>query len=232
MEKIIPGGAPAVVHGEKSDSVFIFVHGQGGSKDEARRFADVAEPLGFQVLAIDLPGHGERTDAEKFVPWEAVPELCAVMRYAKNRWKHISVRAISIGAWFSLLAFAGETIEKCLFSSPLLDMENMILSMMAFDGVTEERLRNEKEIVGSFGRMLSWDYLEWARSHHVHAIGRRTDILYATGDEMIPRETVDRFAAENNCRLTLYHGGQHWLHTDEELDFMKNWETAAIAENR
>ena len=154
------------------------------------------------------------------------------MRYAKSRWKHISVRAISIGAWFSLLAFADETIEKCLFSSPLLDMENMILSMMAFDGVTEERLRNEKEIVGSFGRTLSWDYLEWVRSHPVHAISRRTDILYAAGDEMIPRETVDRFAAENNCRLTLYPGGQHWLHTDKELYFMKNWETAAIAEDR
>lgn len=162
MENIISGGAPAVVHGKKSDSVFIFVHGQGGSKDEAQRFADIANPLGFQVLAVDLPGHGERTDAEKFVPWEAVPELCAVMRYAKSRWKHISVRAISIGAWFSLLAFADETIEKCLLSSPLLDMENMILSMMAFDGVTEERLRNEKEIVVFFGRTLSWDYLEWA----------------------------------------------------------------------
>lgn len=64
MENIISGGAPAVVHGKKSDSVFIFVHGQGGSKDEAQRFADIANPLGFQVLAVDLPGHGERTDAE------------------------------------------------------------------------------------------------------------------------------------------------------------------------
>lgn len=55
MENIISGGAPAVVHGKKSDSVFIFVHGQGGSKDEAQRFADIANPLGFQVLAVDSP---------------------------------------------------------------------------------------------------------------------------------------------------------------------------------
>ncbi|MCQ4935993.1 hypothetical protein [Anaerotignum propionicum] len=49
---------PAVLLGEQSDKLFMFVHGQGGNKDEAKAFADVACPLGWQVLGVDLPEHG------------------------------------------------------------------------------------------------------------------------------------------------------------------------------
>ena len=48
-------GIPAALYGERSDKVFLFVHGQFGCKEEAERFAEVANPLGWQVLAIDLP---------------------------------------------------------------------------------------------------------------------------------------------------------------------------------
>lgn len=110
--------------GEQSDKLFLFVHGQDGNKEESKAFADVAWPIGWQVLGIDLPGHGERVDAsDTFDPWHAVPELHQVMQYAKKGWSQVAVRANSIGSYFSLLAFSGEWLEQCLLVSPLVDME-------------------------------------------------------------------------------------------------------------
>lgn len=53
---------PALLLGEQSDKIYIFVHGQGGNKEEARLFAEVALPQGWQVLGIDLPEHGARAN--------------------------------------------------------------------------------------------------------------------------------------------------------------------------
>lgn len=77
-----------------------------GCKEEAAWLVEIVCPKGYQVLSIDLPGHGERTaEMERFVPWEIVPELQAVYGFAQQRWKKISLYANSIGAYFSLLAF-------------------------------------------------------------------------------------------------------------------------------
>ena len=99
---------PVVLYGDRAENVFLFVHGLCGNKEEAERFAHVVAPYGYQVLGVDLPEHGGRRDGVKLLPWDVIPELQKVMRYAKEHWKSINVRAISIGTWFSLLAFAGE----------------------------------------------------------------------------------------------------------------------------
>lgn len=219
---------PAVLYGEKSDSCFIFVHGQGGNKFEAERFALIASNYGYQVLAMDLPKHGTRTDDIDFVPWEAERELKSIMEYAKGRWGKISVRATSIGVYFSLLAFKNEIIEKCMFASPLVDMVRMIDDLMKLANVGEERLRAEKEIKTDFGQTLSWQYYRYANDNPVKAICKRTEILYATGDEVIPQETVEKFAKDNNCKLTILDGGEHWLHLPCEVGKMERWETGVL----
>ncbi|MDE8692003.1 hypothetical protein P0G09_18155, partial [Faecalibacterium sp. DFI.5.82] len=64
------------------------------AKEEALPFAELACPAGYQVLAVDLPEHGERRgSSEKLLPWVAVPELEAVYSYAAERWKNVSLRA-------------------------------------------------------------------------------------------------------------------------------------------
>lgn len=219
---------PAVLYGGNSDRVFLFLHGQGGNKEEAERFANIAVPYGYQVLGIDLPEHGGRRDRVKFLPWEVVPELRSVIKYAKERWPQISVRAVSIGVWFSLLAFAGENVERCLFSSPLFDMENMISNLMKLSGVTEEQLKAEGKISTDSGQTLSWQYLCYAREHPPCAICRDTAVLYATADEIIPPCVIESFTKNNMCRLTLLNGGQHWLHTEEQLDFIRQWEEGEL----
>ena len=221
---------PAVVYGGASDKGFIYVHGQGGNKEEGERFSLIAEKFGYQTLSVDLPEHGGRTDGAKFEPWFVTDELEKVIDYAEKKWNYICVRAVSIGSWFSLLSFKNRRIEKCLFSSPLVDMENMICSMMKLAGVSEDELKEKQEIKTQFGQTLSWRYLCYARENRVHALCRDTSVLYAKNDELIPFETVEKFVDDNKCSLTLIEKGEHWLHTADDLKLVEKWETESVSD--
>ena len=50
-----------------------------------------------------------------------------------------------------------------------------------------------------------------------------TEILYAGGDHLVSRQTVERFAAEHGATLTVLEGGEHWFHTEEQLAFLDGW---------
>jgi len=52
--------------------------------------------------------------------------------------------------------------------------------------------------------------------------------LYASKDELIPQETVEKFAKDNNCNLTILDGGEHWLHLPDEVKQMEQWENNHI----
>ena len=135
------GAVPAILYGADSPHVWLYLHGKLGRKEEAESFAQLVCPSGSQVLSIDLPEHGERCSDKSFAPWDAVPELENLLTLAQSRWDHISLRATSLGAWFSLLAFAGRPLEQALLVSPVLDMERLIRGMMAGACVSEEELR-------------------------------------------------------------------------------------------
>ncbi len=79
------------MYGEASDKSFIYIHGQGGNKEEGERFSFIAQKFGYQTLAVDLPEHCGRTDEAKFEPWFVTEELSYVIEYAEGNWKHISV---------------------------------------------------------------------------------------------------------------------------------------------
>lgn len=214
---------PAVLLGEKSDKVFLYIHGKCGSKEEAIDFAEIACPKGYQVLGIDLPEHGERkNETESFYPWVAVPELKKVMTYAKSNWKNISLRANSIGAWFSMLAFSEEKISNCLFVSPILDMNKLIKNMMMWSSVSEEKLEAEKNIETNFGETLSWKYFVYAKENPVKW-NHKTEILYAGKDNLTERHTVNEFVKKFNCQLTVMENGEHWFHTEEQIAVLKKW---------
>ena len=77
-QKLEISGIPALLYGEESRKVYLYVHGKMGCKEEALPFAELACPAGYQVLAVDLPEHGERKgSSEKLLPWVVVPECFA-----------------------------------------------------------------------------------------------------------------------------------------------------------
>ena len=170
---------PAVLYGSPSPQVWLCLHGKGGRKEEAESFAQVVCPKGWQVLAIDLPGHGARSGGpELFTPWHAVPELRDLLSLSGQKWNRLALRAVSLGAWFSLLAFQDRPLDRALFVSPVLDMERLIQEMMSWAGVTESRLEAEWEISTEFGETLSWkrhwlahgSSAEWSCNDKIHRL--------------------------------------------------------------
>ena len=215
---------PVVLHGDSSEKLFLYIHGKMGRKEEAARFAEIVCPKGYQVLSMDLPGHGERADEmERFVPWEVVPELRAVCGFAWQRWEKISLYANSIGAYFSLLAYRDAKLEKSLFVSPILDMEKLIRDMMGWAGVTREQLQQAGEIPTAFGETLSWKYLTYAAEKRITKWDSPTAILYAGQDHLTARQTVDDFARQFGCAVTVMENGEHRFHTEEQLSVLDAW---------
>ena len=215
---------PAVLYGDNSEKLFLYIHGKMGSKEEAAHLAEIVYPMGYQVLSIDLPGHGERTgEMERFVPWEVVPELQAVYANTQKRWKKISLYANSIGAYFSLLALRDAKLEKSLLVSPILDMEKLIRDMMGWAGVTQEQLQQAGEIPTAFGETLSWKYLTYAAEKRITKWDIPTAILYAGQDHLTSRQTVDDFAQRFGCTVTVMENGEHWFHTEEQFAVLDAW---------
>ena len=128
---------PAIIYGESSEKVYLFIHGKGGHKEEAEIFANIACEKGYQILTIDLPGYGERKDEiANFVPWKVVPELHIVMKFIQEKWNSVSLHATSFGAFCSLLAFQNTDLKSVLLVSPVIDMVKLIQNMMLWANVT------------------------------------------------------------------------------------------------
>ena len=227
IERIQIGTIPAVLYGEPAKHGYLFLHGQMGRKEEAEPFAQAARPKGYQVLSIDLPGHGERRDrGEKLLPWTAAADVGAALDWAGRRWQTTSLRANSIGAYFAMLAFGAPA--RALLVSPIVDMEGLILTMMGWAGVTEAQLQAQGEIAASFGQTLSWEYLCWVRAHPVHPWTCPTCILYGSADNMTSRQTIEEYACRHNAKLTVMEGGEHWFHTPGQLTVLQKWEESEI----
>ena len=223
-ERITLKGIPALLIGEPSRKVYLYVHGKMGSKEESLAFAKQACPAGYQVLAIDLPEHGERKNGpEWLLPWVVVPELQFMDQYARVHWRQVSLRATSIGAWFSMLALQEKALRRALFVSPLVDMEDLIGRMMQQANVTEEQLKAAGEIPTAFGETLSWPYLCWVREHPLHW-KVPTQVLYADTDPLTGHTVMEQFRRQTGAHLTILEGGEHWFHTETQLAALQSWE--------
>nr|WP_281771226.1 alpha/beta hydrolase [Lautropia mirabilis] len=218
------GHVPAIIWGDVSSRVYVYVHGQEGCKEEAEAFASIADRYGFQVLSIDLPGHGERRGkTSSLSPWVAVSDLQDVMPWARSRWESVSLFSVSIGVWLSMLAFQNERLERCLFVSPIIDMGLLIQKMISQAGVSLERLRREKLIKTAFRQMLSWEYFDYAVKNRVDRWMAATSILYPGKDHLEDRSVVEAFSCDFNGELTVWDEGEHWFHTASQLDFLYRW---------
>ena len=223
-QQILIGNIPSILWGNDSSRLYLYVHGQGGNKEEASFLAEKICVKGWQVLSFDLPGHGERKDENgSFDPWHVSPELDLVMKYVKRHWKQHALYANSIGAWFSMLCFEHEKFENCLFVSPVLDMKQLILKMMSWANVTEEQLCREKIIPTSFGQTLTWEYWQYAVNHPILKWDSPTRILYGEHDHMIDYRVAENFSKKFHCTMTVMTHGEHWFHTEQQINFLGLW---------
>ena len=112
--------------------------------------------------------------------------------------------------------------EIAYFISPIVDMEKLITNMMQWASVTEQELESEGVIHTDFGEDLSWEYLSYVRSYLItwHA---PTQILYGSNDLMTSLETISDFANKHQATLTVMEGGEHWFHTEDQMQFLDRW---------
>ena len=191
--------------------LIVYVHGQGGSAGEADHY----RPLfgGCEVVGFD---YRART------PWEARAEFPRFFDPLRAECDSLVLIANSIGAFFSMTSLSAKHLDRALFISPVVDMESLIAGMMARANVSEEELRSRGEIATDSGETLSWAWLCDVRSHPLRW-PVPTRILYGERDFLTPFETMSRFAEKIGAPLTVMPGGEHWVHTAEQMAFLDAW---------
>ena len=182
----------------------------GGNADEAEHY----RPL---FPDCDVTGF----DYKSQNPWDTKEEFEAHFDSLQDRYESVVLIANSIGAYFAMNA--GLTaFRKAFFISPVVDMEKIILDMMARANVTEDELKSKSIIHTASGETLSWDYLAYVRENPVKT-DASTEILYGSNDSLTDYETMRAFADRTGANLTVMEGGEHWFHTPEQMRFLDNW---------
>ena len=194
-----------------SNKAIIYVHGKGGCPKEA----DHLRPLfpGCETYGIDYKNN---------TPWEAGKEIGEAILSLSLRSDGIILIANSIGAYFSMNAGIDEYVEKAFFISPIVDMVKLIRDMMNYARVSENELKKRGKIRTDLGEDLSWEYYTFAKDHPVWWKAP-TEVLYGSEDTITDRETIKEFCSKHDAGLTVMEGGEHWFHTDEQMDFLINW---------
>ena len=195
----------------KNNKAVLYVRGKGGNAAEAAFYEAIFPEC--DVMGFDYKAE---------TPWESIGEFQAEAKRLLSEYDSVILVANSIGAYFSLLSLADMPIEKAYFISPIANMEKLICDMMHWAGVTEDELQEKGIIATDFGEDLSWEYLTWVRSHPV-SWHIPTEILYGSEDNLQSMDTVKAFAAGCGAGLTVMEHGEHWFHTEEQLQFLREW---------
>ena len=218
---------PSIIWGEKSNKVFIAVHGNMSNKEDEviKILAEKVTKKGYQLLSFDLPEHGERKDNKNYLckVQNCVNDLKQIIEYAKKNYDEINLWACSMGAYFSLLAYKDEDIKSCLFLSPVVNMKIIIDNMMLWSNTTEEKLKAKQEINTEFGQTLYWDYYKYVKENPIVNWNKETYILYGSKDNMQEQSIIEDFSNKFNCKLSILENGEHYFHTEKQLDYYKSW---------
>ena len=192
-------------------NVVIYIHGKYGTAEEAEHYKKIfneADIIGFKYTSE--------------YPWDFQKEFSNFIENIYTKYKKISIIANSIGAYFTMLSLTNKNIEKAFFISPIVDMEKLITDMMVLENITEEELYKKKEIKTSFGETLSWKYLTFVRKNPIEW-NVPTYILYGEKDNLTSYEMILNFTNKSKANLTIMRDGEHWFHTDEQIEFLNNW---------
>lgn len=155
-------------------------------------------------------------------PWEAKEAFPAFFRELSGRYSSIGLIANSIGAFFALHSLSGQPIDRAYLISPVVDMERLIMDLMGWVSVTEEELKEKREIPTAYGETLSWKYLCYVRENPVRW-RIPTHILYGGKDNLTSFETISEFAERTGATLTVMESGEHWFHIGEQMQFLDHW---------
>lgn len=192
-------------------TVILYIHGKGGSAAEAEHYKAI-----FPCAAVI------GLDYKNCSPWETGREITDCVKKLKRQYDDVVLVANSIGAFFSMNGELDGLVNKAYFISPIVDMEKLIMDMMTWANVKEAELQAKGNISTEFGEDLSWEYLNYVRTHPF-SWNVPTQILYGREDKLTSLATMEKFAEMHSAQLTVMEKGEHWFHTAEQMDFLDNW---------
>ena len=189
----------------KKMNLLLYIHGKGGSPDESEH---------YKKLFADCDVIG--------LEYKTVEEIHNAVKNFKSHYDKIILIANSIGAFFAMNADIEKYLQKAYFISPIVDMEKIIKNLMEINKISEEDLKRAGTIQIPFGENLSWEYLKYVRENPLKW-SVPTKILYGSKDNLTTLETIKNFAEKNNFEVTIMENGEHWFHTEEQMNFLDNW---------
>ena len=196
--------------------ILLYLHGAGGKAQEADRFRAVCPA--YEVRGVDY------SDAR---PAAALPPIRAAFAQARQEGRAVSLLANSIGAYYAMLALPPEQVSRALFVSPVVDLARLLGEMLRGAGADEDTLRERGSLTTPTGQVIYWEDLCYIRAHPLRWTAP-TALLYAAGDALVARETVEDFAARSGASLTVLPAGEHWFHTPPQLAALDGWLRAQL----
>ena len=117
---------------EYQKNIVVYVHGKGGSENEAEHYK--------QFFKEDVYGFDYKSEN----PWDAKIEFIDKFKELSDKYNRIILIANSIGAYFSMNSGIEKFIHKAYFISPIVNLERLILNMIEWAGTTEQELEEKK----------------------------------------------------------------------------------------
>lgn len=197
----------------KHKKVVIYIHGLHGSFKEAEDYKYIDN---YDVIGLDYDDGN---------PWEVGPIIKTKFEKLIKPYKEVVVVANSIGAFYTYEYLSEFNIKHAFFISPIASMAKILFDYIWTGKVNKEELKEKKFITLEDGTVFSYDFYKKYSSNDYHAKWDvSTDILYGKADNLVYIENIaDFLSAHPNTKLTIKSGSEHYFHTDEEKEFIKNW---------
>ena len=198
---------------KKKDKIVVYIHGLHGTKLEADNYLFLNNE--FDVVDLDYKDGN---------PWEVGDIIRQKFINLIRPYKEVIIIANSIGAFYAYTyLYDLKKVSKAFFISPIADMYQIIFNIMMDNSITESELENKKVITCSDGTVLSYEYFQFVQNF-ADCWDVPTEILYGSQDELVYIENITDFLSEHpNSRLTIKKGSEHYFHTPEEKEFIKDW---------
>lgn len=196
----------------KTKGVVIYIHGLYGSSIEAKDYSYLNKK--YDVVGLDYQDDD---------PWKLKDTIRNEFIKLTKDYKEVVIIANSIGAFYAYEYLSDFNIRQAFFISPIADMHKIVFGMMMDNDISDETLKERKEIKLENGQTLSYEFYQHV-SNYQDNWAVPTEILYGEKDEVVYIENIaDFLAAHPNARLTIKKGAEHYFHTEEEKEFIKNW---------
>lgn len=196
----------------REKKVVVYIHGLYGSAEEAKDYSYLKDE--YDVVGLDYQDGN---------PWELKDTIRNEFEKLTKDYKEIIVIANSIGTFYAYEYLSNYKIRHAFFISPIADMSQIIFNKMMREGIHRNELEEKRIITCKDGTVLSFDFYQHV-SNYKDNWKVPTDILYGEHDEIVYIENIADFLASHpSSRLTIMHGAEHYFHTEEEKEFIKNW---------